>query len=90
MAKRGRRGKRRKRLTVKERKKRMLKGSEWILLGILFVGISEAIVQQYDLTWRYLPYAFAVIGVLALRFLLAALRLLTSGMNSFLDSINDR
>lgn len=90
MSKRGRRGKGRKRLTAKERKKRMLKGSEWILLGILFVGISEAIVKQYDLTWRYLPYAFAVIGVLGLRFLLSMLRLITNGMNSFFDSISDR
>lgn len=90
MAKRGRRRKRSKRLTIKERKKRMLKGSEWILLGILFVGISEAIVKQYDLSWRYLPYAFAVCGVLATRIFLALLRIFTLGMNNFLDSINDR
>lgn len=86
----GKRSSRRKRkLTMQERKKKMLKNSEWILLGVLFVGLSEAVVKHYALTWRYLPYAFAVCGVVGLRIFLSFLRLFTKGMNSFLDSIKD-
>ena len=88
MAKRAQR-RRKKKLTMRERKKKMLKNSEWILLGILFVGLSEAVVKHYDITWRYLPYALAVCGVVAIRVFLTVLRMFSTGMNSFLDSIKD-
>ena len=76
-------------LTEKERKKKMLKSSEWILLGILFVAISESIVKHYELTWRYLPYTFAVLGVLITKVLLKILQWISKGTNLFLNSLKD-
>jgi hypothetical protein len=88
MTRRSRR-RRGKKLSIRERKKKMLKSSEWILLGVLFVGLAEGVVKHYEITWRYLPYAFAVCGILAIRILLSFLRIFTSGMSTFLDSIKD-
>ncbi len=76
-------------LTEKERKKKMLKSSEWILLGIFFVAISEGIVKHYELTWRYLPYTFAVIGVLITKVILKILQWISKGTNMFLNSLKD-
>ena len=75
--------------TEKERKKKMLKSSEWIILGILFVAISEAIVKHYELTWRYLPYTFSVLGVLITKSIIKFLQLISKGTNLFLNSLKD-
>jgi hypothetical protein len=79
--------KRRRKLSTKEQK--MLNGSEWILLGILFVGVTDFFVKQYDLKWSYLPYAFAVFGVLGIRLLIRFTAMLTKGANAFLNHIKD-
>ena len=76
-------------LSIKERKKKMLKSSEWVLLGILSVAIFEILVNYYGLTWRYLPYAFAVCGVIVFRVFLSFMRIFTKGVSFFLDNIKD-
>ena len=77
----------RKALAAKQQKKSMLRGSEWVLLGILFVGISEFIVKCYSMSWRFMPYTIAVCIVLMGRFLLVAIKAVTKTANYFLDSI---
>ena len=77
----------RKRVSLKRRKSKMLKSSEWILLGVFFVGISELLVNSMDLKWHYLPYAFAVCGVFIFKILLSIIRLFTRGTMIFLDRI---
>ena len=84
-----RRTRKKKSLTVKERRKKMLKGSEWILLGVLFVGISECVVKYYGLTWRYMPYAVAVWMVLVTRILLKSLRIFTKGVTYLLSGLSE-
>jgi hypothetical protein len=88
MAKR-RKKRKKKPLTQKERRNRMLSGSEWVLLGVFFVALSEGIVRYYGLSWRYMPYAFAVWMVLIFRMFLVMLRFVTKGANFILNSISD-
>ena len=84
-----RRKHKKKSLSVKDRRKKMLKGSEWILLGVLFVGISEFVVKYYGLTWRYVPYALAVWMVLITRILLKSLRIFTKGVTYLLSGLSE-
>jgi len=88
MAKRRKRKKKRP-MSAKERRKKMLRGSEWVLLGILFVGISEFIVKHYGLNWRYMPYACAVWLVLLCRALFFCIKVVTKASNYLLNSLSD-
>ncbi len=76
-------------LTDKERKTKMLTSSEWILLGVFFVAVSETIVKHYELTWKYLPYTFAVVLVLSTKIMIKALQVISKGANIFLNSLKD-
>jgi hypothetical protein len=78
-----------KKVAAKEKKDKKLKGSEWVVLGILFVGISEIIVNKYSLSWRFLPYTFAILAVLAGKLLLALLKIFTKACNYFLYGIKN-
>lgn len=84
--------KRRKKKTLslkKKKAKKMLRNSEWVLLGILCVAISELIVNYYGLSWKYLSYTFAVCSVIIFRVFLLFIKLFTKSANVFLDRINN-
>ncbi len=74
---------------VKQKKDKKLKASEWILLGILFVGISESLIKHYSLSWRFLPYTLAIFAVLIGKLLLYILKLLTKLANYLLFGIKN-
>ena len=68
-------------------KSHMLKANELVLIGVVFVGVCEFVVRQYGLTWRYLPYAFAVWAVLICRALTAIAKRITKSASYFIDNI---
>ena len=76
-------------IASKEKKDKKLKGSEWVVLGILFVGISEIFVKHYSISWRFLPYTFAILAVLAGKLLLAVLKIFAKACNYFLYGIKN-
>lgn len=81
--------KRKKKVTLKERRQNRLRGSEWILVGVLFVAISEFIVKYYGLNWRFMPYAAAVWMVLIFRILFKVMIVITKGLSYLLTGISD-
>jgi|GEM_PF-4966066 len=76
-------------LSEKEKQRKMLKNSEWILVGIFFVAVSEIVIKKYELTWRYLPYTCAVLWVLAMQIFLRMVHIFTRGATYFLNSLKD-
>lgn len=76
-----------KKKSTEDSKSHMLKPNELVLIGVVFVGVCEFVVRHYGLTWRYLPYAFAVWAVLICRALTAIARRITKSASYFIDNI---